>query len=78
MPQLSLYLDEAAMEKLRTDASLAGKTLSKYVKSILDDRDSLDGKWPQGFFDLYGALDDDSFRRPSELSWELDTPRSAL
>ena len=32
-----------------------------------------DRAWPKGFFDLYGALDDETFVAPPELSWEDDS-----
>ena len=38
MPQLSLYLDASTMETLRADASREGKTLSNFVRTVLQDR----------------------------------------
>lgn len=73
MAQLSLYLDDASMEDLRRSAQSRGVTLSKYVRDVLVD--DAHGGWPNGFFDLYGALDDPSFVEPPEIPWELDTPR---
>lgn len=79
MPQLSLYLDNSAMESLRSNAAQEEKTLSKYVKDILDSHSDKAGLWPKGFFGLYGAIsDDDGFTEPQELSWGLDAPRSAF
>ena len=77
MPQLSLYMDEPMMEGLRQDAAREGKTLSKFVAGVLRDRDT-SGLWPHGFFDLYGACDDDTFVEPPEIPWEFDAPRKTL
>lgn len=33
-----------------------------------DHRDS----YPEGYFDLFGSCDDDSFVEPEELAWELE------
>lgn len=74
MPQLSLYLDASTMETLRADASREGKTLSNFVRTVLQDR-TANGQWPQGFFDLYGALaDDPTFVEPPELPWDANRP----
>ena len=77
MPQLSLYLDDPMMEGLRQDASREGKTLSKYAAGVLRGRKEHNG-WPPGFFNLYGACDDDTFVVPPEIPWELDAPRKTL
>lgn len=76
MPQLSLYLDPSTMDFLRNRASGRNTSLSKYVSTLLREQSS--SAWPNGFFDLYGALDDDTFVVPKELSFSDDTPRSVL
>lgn len=74
MPQLSLYLDAPTMEHLRADASKEGKTLSSFVRTVLEDR-ATNGQWPQGFFGLYGSLTDDpTFAEPPELPWDTNRP----
>lgn len=70
MPQLSLYLDDPAMDVLRLEAKQNGCSLSKYTRSIIMERH--EKTWPDGYFDLYGCIDDDSFEAPPELAW--DTP----
>ena len=76
MPQLSLYLDNGTMEKLRRDASREGISLSRHAAHLI----RLDGasRWPTGFLDLNGSVKDDSFAEPSELDWSLDARRPAL
>lgn len=76
MPQLSLYLDEVTMGGLRDRAKQNDVSLSKYVRSLL--RQDTTSKWPEGFFDLYGSIDDDTFVRPPELDPALDRPRPEL
>ena len=39
-----------------------------------DHRDS----YPEGYFDLFGSCDDDSFVEPEELSWELEKKKEQL
>ena len=71
MPQLSLYLDDSTMNALRQDAAREGKTLSKFVSSALRDRERGKG-WPEGFFNLYGACNDDTFVEPPDEPFDLD------
>lgn len=70
MPQLSLYLDDAAMVKLREDARAEGVSLSRYAAAALEERHR--SSWPSGYFGLYGAIDDDTFMAPSDADQELD------
>ncbi|MDR1712680.1 MAG: antitoxin [Coriobacteriales bacterium] len=63
MPQLSLYLDAQTMKLVEKNAKLEQSSLSKYVASLIKDRNAQ--HWPSGFWDLYGSIDDDSFVAPS-------------
>ena len=72
MPQLSLYLDDKTMADLRVDARECGLTLSKFVASLLQEKAA--NRWPDGYWSLFGALDDDSFVLPEDLDLSLDGP----
>lgn len=74
MPQLSLYLDEKCMGRLRADAADAGLSLSKYVNRVINERSAAHG-WPEGYWDLFGSLEGDSLVVPGELSFASDRPR---
>ncbi len=78
MPQLSLYLDEDSMEKVREEADRKDTTLSKYVSEVLHEYEDKTHLWPEGFFDLYGACDDETFVEPPDIPFELDAPRLTL
>ena len=61
MPQLSLYIDDATMETLRSSARGEGVSMSKYAASLIRDRAQYGG-WPAGYWDcVYGCLNDDTF-----------------
>ena len=71
MPQLSLYIDDVMMGRMKSSAAAEGLSLSRYaadaIRVRLDTpkRVAADGYWDR----LYGCLsDDDSFVRPSQ--WE--------
>lgn len=62
MAQLSLYMDDASMEALRSDAEAAGKSISSYAREVLEKRHEnkrgwVNG-WPPGYFDLFGSSPD--------------------
>ena len=70
VPQVSLYIADESMARLRTGAKASGCSLSKYVATLVD-TDSPTG-YPAGFFKLYGRLRDVSLERPE------DTPLPAV
>lgn len=82
MPQVSLYVDDETMGKLRQDAKREGVSLPKHVASRLkaNDRYGTSSGLPEDYFrNLYGFLSgDDSFVRPPQLDYSLDVPRSAF
>ena len=73
MPQLSLYIDDATMETLRTSARAESVSMSKYAASLIRDR-AQHGSWPHGYWDrVYGCLgDDDLAIADDDLHPELD------
>ncbi|MCI8452159.1 antitoxin [Enterorhabdus sp. P55] len=74
MPQLSLYLNESAMDGLRASARKANRSLSRYVADLVTEKQQGRG-WPAGYWeDVYGALADDSFVAPAELDAAHDGP----
>lgn len=75
MPQLSLYLDESSMSSLRERALREDVSISKFVGNLVRNESSTG--WPAGFWDLYGAADDDSFAVPPELDFASDSPRGS-
>lgn len=71
MPQLSLYLDEATMTRLRGNSEKARQSLSRYVGDLIR-RDEAPTAWPEGYWSVYGALSDSSFQVPEELDLAAD------
>lgn len=74
MPQVSLYLNDQAMDKLRQRAAIQGESLSKYVGSLVEN--DIDSGWPEGFWDLFGAVEDNAFLVPPELPSGLNVERT--
>lgn len=63
MAQLSLYMDDAAMELLRADAAIEQKSISAYAREVLESRKAdkrgwVNG-WPPGYFEsVFGSSPD--------------------
>jgi hypothetical protein len=54
MSQLTVYLPEAVLRKLRAGARRARKSVSAYVTELLERREK-PAEWPDGFRELYGS-----------------------
>ena len=67
MPQLSLYFDEVTLRRVERAAKLSKVSVSKWVRTRL--LRSLDDEWPDGYFDLFGSIQDHTFDRPADI-WE--------
>jgi hypothetical protein len=76
MPQLSLYLDEETLKKVEKAAKINKVSVSKWVRNNVIR--SLQDEWPEGFFELFGSIQDDSFRSPEELASIATVPREKL
>ncbi len=76
MSQLSLYLDEATLKKVEKAAKFNKISVSKWVRNNVIR--SLQDEWPEDYFELFGAIADDSFRSPEEPSFIAIVPREKL
>lgn len=54
MSQLTIYLPDAVLRKLRAGARRARKSVSAYVTDLLERRNK-PTSWPPGFDKLYGS-----------------------
>jgi hypothetical protein len=76
MPQISLYIDKDTLGRIEELAHMNNSSISKWVGTKL--KSMIQDEYPEGFFSLFGAIDDDSFSRPSELSFGSDTTREEV
>lgn len=71
MAQLSLYLDDALMGRLKRRAGHEGVSVSKYVSRLVEE--NLLYTWPTGYFDLFGSIDDETFVEPMDPPFDIDS-----
>ena len=76
MPQLSLYIDENTLKQIELAARIEHLSLSKWVVSKL--KNTLNNSWPNNFDNLFGAIQDDTFKIPKQLNFKDDTPMEEL
>ncbi|MCK4980277.1 MAG: toxin-antitoxin system, antitoxin component [Candidatus Delongbacteria bacterium] len=58
MPQISLYVDEETLTKVEKAAKGEKMSISKWVGTNI--QRSLENKYPKGYFDLFGSINDDT------------------
>ena len=78
MPQLNIYLDEATQAKARLAARREGCSLSSWARRKLSAATDEGKVWPEGYFELFGSIDDSDLSAPKEISGSLDAKREAL
>ena len=82
MAQLSLYLEDAAIEKLGAAAQETGCSVSKYVSRILDlhfaKRDNTEKAAKAKLNALLAMEPDETLTAPPEIPWECQLPRERL
>ena len=75
MAQITLYLDDALLSRLRASAARQRMSQSQFVANLI--RQDVDDRWPEDVLALVGALPD--FPYPEALRAELgaDAPHPA-
>jgi len=68
MPQVSLYLEQELLDSARQNARFEKISLSKYVSRAL--KKSTESKWPEGYWKLFGALQDDTFVASEDMPFD--------
>lgn len=70
MAQLSLYMNDEEMSRLRSEAAREGMSISGLARALLCGHRS--SAWPDSFWAAYGAISDSSFERPTQPDASLD------
>ncbi len=76
MAQISIYIDEHTLKQIEKAAEKEHDSISTWVKKRLVS--SLKTAWPKDYFDLFGILNDDSFKRPAQIKFTKDRQRQTL
>ena len=76
MPQLSLYFDDATLKLVEKAAQHSNTSISRWVRGKV--LESLENEWPEGYFTLFGSIEDHSFEVPVDPIEPSTTPRETL
>ena len=78
MAQLTIYLDEKTQTKAKSAAKRANCSLSRWAREQLSAAADEGQSWPEGYFELFGSVQDASFKEAEAIEPELDSPRASL
>ncbi|MBF0546392.1 MAG: toxin-antitoxin system, antitoxin component [Candidatus Riflebacteria bacterium] len=76
MPQVSLYIDQETLIKIEQLAHKQGTSISKWVGNNI--KKLIRNDYPDGFFQLFGAINDESINKPENLSFNHDAKREEI
>ena len=76
LPQISLYIDEETLEKIKAAAEREHTSISKWVAGRI--RLQVEPEYPAGYEALFGAIKDASFAEPHEINALLDAFRESM
>jgi len=75
MPQISLYIDKDTLTKIEKAAAKERISISKWVGNNI--KKMIKENYPQGYFDLFGSITDESFEI-KKLSFDQDLKRESV
>lgn len=76
MPQVSLYIDKETLLKIEEIAQKNHTSISKWVGNNL--KRLVKDDYPDDFFNLFGAIADQTFIRPESLAFSNDSEREII
>jgi hypothetical protein len=76
MPQISLNIDQIIFEKIRKIAKQQKTSVSDWIEDNI--KRTLEHDYPNDFFELFGAINDDTFVEPLEIDQKYDIQRERL
>ncbi len=76
MPQLSLYIDEKTLQKLKVAAEIERLSISRYAAKKLNEM--LGEQWPEHYSELFGSIHDETYTAPETDTLPSDVPWEEL
>jgi len=78
MAQLTIYLDETTQAKAKLAAKRANCSLSRWAREQLSAAADAGRAWPEGYFALFGSIEDTTFKEVEALDAHTDSTRASL
>jgi hypothetical protein len=76
MPQIALDIDQITFERIEKAAIRRKTSISNWVGDTI--KIVLENDYPEGFFELFGAIKDDTFIEPEEIDPKYNIQREQL
>lgn len=76
MAQVSLYVDDATLQKIKISAQKQNLTLSKWVLAVI--KKNISPSYPPEFENLFGSISDETFKRPEQADFSADSKREVF
>jgi hypothetical protein len=76
MPQISLDIDQGILEKVEKIAKQKKTSVSNWIEDNI--KKTLGNDYPNDFFELFGAINDDTFIVPIEIDQKYNLQREQL
>ena len=76
MGQLTIYLDDETLEKVKRGAEIEGDSVSSWIRRRLEKE--IEGDWPPKYFELFGKLEGTDLERPRQPAPENDVEREGI
>ena len=76
MGQLTIYLDDETLEKVKRGAEIEGDSVSSWIRRRLEKE--IEGDWPPNYFELFGKLEGTDLKRPRQPAPENDVEREGI
>jgi hypothetical protein len=76
MPQISLEFDQLTLEKIEKVAQQDNISISAWVRNKIEK--NLKTDYHEDFFNLFGAIKDDTLIEPDEINSQYDLPTEQL
>ena len=76
MSQLSVYLDDRTIAKVKESAETGSISASRLIANALDKY--MGTQWPEGFETLFGSITDETFQRQPDVPFSSDAKRAAF
>lgn len=79
MTEIIIQIDDGTMRLLEKTAAREHLTVSQWIKEcILRGLKPETDQWPEGYFSLFGSLEDEEFEEPPEIPFDYDAKRESL
>ena len=76
MAEICIQLDTTTLDALKTTAAKSHTSVSSWIENRI--RTGLKQDWPEGYFSLFGSLDEEDLVEPVDIPFNYDSQREDI